>query len=143
MVRRTVGVPIEHVSHDPMMRLFDHSTADAGWSLFAKSPQCVTLRNQPPQLCAGSQSQGISQHRQPQVIASSKRANQTVIAILQLLEEHFRQVFHPDAIAFQHFAISLFREISLAAEYACPLLGRFVERQILERVQSVVMYEDG
>ena len=42
----------------------------------------------------------------------------------------------------QRVAISVLRQVRMAPEDLCPLLDRLVERQVLERVQRVVMDED-
>ena len=81
-------------------------------------------------------------HRQPQVIARPQKAEQSIAVITQVFHQNSRQVLEQNAASRHLVAITVFREVRIAAVSRAALLDCLVKRQVLKGVQSVVVNED-
>ena len=60
----------------------------------------------------------------------------------KILTQNRIEIVEPDTPAGQLFPIPMFGQKGLTAEHARPLDDRLLEREVLERVQRVVVNED-
>ena len=68
--------------------------------------------------------------------------NEIVGLVAQVVEQDRQQILIQDASAGQLLPIPIFGQVGVAAEGGRPLLHGFVERQVLEGVQRIMVHED-
>jgi len=85
----------------------------------------------------------MRQHLHPQMESRTEKAEQVIAPDSQILNEHGFNVFTTNPPAPQLVPISLLRQEWMTAKRLASRYHRFFERQVLERVQRVVMHERG
>jgi hypothetical protein len=83
------------------------------------------------------------QHCQPQIEPSIEAGQRLRSFGPQVLLEHFLQIRKSDSPAPQGIAVAIFGKVRMAAEDMAAFFHRLVEFEVFERVQRVVMNEDG
>ena len=108
----------------------------------AKTPQCIGLRNRPTQFGTRRQLQWMLQHRHPQTEPGAQKAEHHVGLFTQVFRQDRGEFFLTNPSRDEALAVMLFGEKRLAAMRFLALPQPLLKRQILERVQRVVMHED-
>jgi hypothetical protein len=122
-----------------MARPFRQPLAHFGRHVTAVGSQGVGFGDHPAQLGARRRAQRMLQHYQPQVETRSQKSDQVVGPFVEVFHQHGDQIFLLDAPACQFAAVAFFSQEGLATVDSLRLQQGFVETEVLEGVERVVM----
>jgi hypothetical protein len=134
---------IPQISHDPVPGVIQKSLMDGCRGVAAKFSQRVGFCNKPPQLRGGRNPQRVAQHRHPEVDPLASRQDRFVGVRAQVALQDGQQIVVTNSTLGQLIAVAIFGKINMAAEDFGSVGNRFMKPKVFQRVQRVVVNENG
>ena len=138
------GRPVSaaEVAHHPVARVGDQSSPLGFRDAFPDAAQHLGFGHDEIEFRGRSGPDQVLKHRQPHGRPGPEAGDRIVGPVAEVVAQHGLQVVGPDAPAGHVGPEPLLGQIRLAAEHLAPAADRFVEGQVFEGVQRVVMDED-
>ena len=109
---------------------------------FAESSQGFGLGDRPAQLGGRTGVQWKLHHRQPQRVSRAKVRDQPIRFVAEVVQQHGFQVLDANPAAFQLLAVAVLGQIRMTSENPRTRFDARIKRQVLKRMQRVVMHKD-
>ena len=131
------------IAHHPAARFRDQPVANRRGGLRSHAAQALRLGHVPDELLSRAGAQWVVQHRQTQVEPRAEARDRRIGAFAQIALEHLFELGVANSPASQGLAILIFGQVRMTTEDVGRLLRGLAKRQVLERVQRVVVDEYG